>query len=251
MSAKRLGMLTPSSNTVVEPTTGSILDQVPNVTGHFSRFAVTEISLSQQALAQFDAEPFMNASSLLADAHMDVIAWNGTSAAWRGFNEDVSLCQTIGERFGVKATASMLALNMILRHSDAMEFGLVTPYIDEIQNKMIENYVEDGFTVVAERHHGTRVNFDFSQISSDEIRAMTLEVAAHKPKAMIIVCTNLPSAHLVDSLEQETGIPIYDSTSAVVWHALRLAGVDTTAITGWGSLFTEPRLQQASLSGQS
>jgi len=244
MSAKRLGMLTPSSNTIVEPTTGAILDQLPNVTAHFSRFAVTEISMSQQALAQFDAEPFMTASSLLADAHMHVIAWNGTSAAWRGFDEDVALCNAIGEQFGVKATASMLALNLILRKSNAMDFGLVTPYIDEIQSKMIQNYTDDGFTVVAEQHHGTRVNFDFSQIAASEIRAMTLEVAAHKPKAMIIVCTNLPSAHLVDSLEQETGIPIYDSTSAVVWHSLRLAGIDTTAISGWGSLFTEPQLQQ-------
>lgn len=236
-------MLTPSSNTVVEPTTDAIVSRLADVSAHYSRFRVTEISLSDQALAQFDPEPFMASSSLLADALMHVIAWNGTSAAWRGFHEDVELCAAIDKQFGIKATASMLALNMILENSSAKSFGLVTPYIDEIQDKMIDNYVVSGFDVVAERHHGTKVNFDFSQIGEDVIRSMTLEVAAEKPKAIIIVCTNLPSAHLVDSLEQQTGIPIYDSTSAVVWHALRLTGVDTSTLGDWGSLFTNPALQ--------
>jgi len=243
MTIKRLGMLTPSSNTVVEPTTTAILAPLANACAHFSRFRVTEISLSKKALAQFDTEPFMESSSLLADAMMDVIAWNGTSAAWRGFHEDVELCNAIDQQFGVKATASMLALNLILEKSAATEFGLVTPYIDEIQTRMIENYSNAGFTIVAEQHHGTKVNFDFSQIPESVIRDMTLKVAASKPAAIIIVCTNLPAAHLVDSLEQETGIPIYDSTSAVVWHALRLAGINTNDIKGWGSLFNNPALQ--------
>ncbi len=41
-----LGMLTPSSNTVLEPTTTHMLESLDEVTAHFSRFKVTEISLS-------------------------------------------------------------------------------------------------------------------------------------------------------------------------------------------------------------
>jgi maleate isomerase len=66
---------------------------------------------------------------------------------------------------------------------------------------------------------------------------MTRAVAAENPQAIMIVCTNLRAAPLVEQLEQETGIPIYDSLSAVVWRALRLAGVDTAPIKGWGRLF--------------
>lgn len=238
MQKTRLGMLTPSSNTVVEPITTDIVQALPHVSAHFSRLPVTEISLTPQALGQFTLEPFMAASQLLADARMHSIAWNGTSAAWKGFDQDDALCAAITERFGVPATASMKALNAILEATDAKQFGLVTPYIDAVQNKIVENYSAAGFTVVAERHSGISENFAFSEISGEHISAMVRAVAADKPQAIMIVCTNLNSAQLVDELERELSIPIYDSTSAVVWHSLRLAGVDTHSIDGWGQLFS-------------
>ena len=50
----RLGVLTPSSNTALEPLTSRLAEQIPGCSAHFSRFAVTEIALSAQALGQFD-----------------------------------------------------------------------------------------------------------------------------------------------------------------------------------------------------
>jgi maleate isomerase len=237
MKTIKLGMLTPSSNTVVEPLTSAIVSALPNASAHFARLPVTEISLQPHALDQFTMRPFLDASQLLADARMDVIAWNGTSAAWKGFDQDEQLCDAISERFAVPATASMKALNEILLATDARRFGLVTPYIDEVQQKIIENYQAAGFDIAAERHSGIQVNYDFCEIGADHIAAMTRAVAAARPQAIIIVCTNLRSAPLVDQLERELDIPIYDSLSAVVWHALRLTGVDTSPIHGWGRLF--------------
>ena len=43
-------MLTPSSNTTLEPVTANMLAGLPDVTAHFGRFRVTEISLAEQAL---------------------------------------------------------------------------------------------------------------------------------------------------------------------------------------------------------
>lgn len=39
----KLGMLTPSSNTALEPITSAMVSGLPNVSAHFSRFTVTEI----------------------------------------------------------------------------------------------------------------------------------------------------------------------------------------------------------------
>ena len=36
----KIGMLTPSSNTILEPVTYQILSDIPNVSAHFSRFVV-------------------------------------------------------------------------------------------------------------------------------------------------------------------------------------------------------------------
>src|ERR1700710_1507376 len=120
----RLGMLTPSSNTTLEPLTGGMLAGLPWVSAHFSRFRVTEIALTGDALAQFDDRPILAAAELLAHAKVDVIAWNGTSSGWLGFDADQRLCERIEAATGIRATTSMLALNEILASTGGRRFGV-------------------------------------------------------------------------------------------------------------------------------
>ena len=87
-----LGMLTPSSNTALEPLISAMVAGAPNITAHFSRFPVTEIALDANVLAQFDDTKILDAAMLLAHAKVDVIAWNGTSGGWLGFDADERLC---------------------------------------------------------------------------------------------------------------------------------------------------------------
>ena len=238
MSAVRIGMLTPSSNTVLEPITQDIIAPLDNVSAHFSRLKVTEISLNSHGLAQFELDPFMHAAGLLADARMHAITWNGTSAAWRGFHEDEALADAIRDAYGVPATASMLALNTIMATHGFTRFGLVTPYSDDVQARIQDNYRARGFDITAERHSGISINYEFAEIEAEPIREMVRAVATSRPECIIIICTNLRAATLVREMEADTGIPIYDSTSAVVWHTLKLVGVDPARCGAhWGSLF--------------
>jgi maleate isomerase len=235
----RLGMLTPSSNTILEPVTSAMLSGLPEASAHFARFPVTEIALSDTALAQFDDEVILRAAQLLADCRPSTIGWNGTSAGWLGFDADERLCATIQARTGIPACTSVLALNEIFRRKGIARFALVTPYRDSVQARIIANYRQAGFDCIAERHLDQQENFSFSQVSADQIRQMVREVAAEKPQAITIFCTNLRGAPLAAELEEETGIPIYDTISTVVWKSLRMAGADTSRLTGWGSLFQE------------
>src|ERR1700751_330780 len=91
----RLGMLTPSSNTALAPLTYAMLAGIAGVSAHFSRFKVTETPLSESALRQFDDSEILRAAELLANAKVDVIAWNGTSASWLGFDRHERLCEEI------------------------------------------------------------------------------------------------------------------------------------------------------------
>jgi len=234
----RIGMLTPSSNTVLEPMTSAMLMGLPEVTVHFARFPVTEISLTDQALGQFDNEKILRAASLLADARVDVVGWNGTSSGWLGFEADELLCREITATTGIPSTTSVLALNEILTTRNQKEFALVTPYLDEVQARIVEVYSRSGFRCVAERHLRLHINFSFSEVSESDIRRAVREVAAARPKAITTFCTNLQAAHLAAGLEQEFRIPVYDTISTVVWKALQLAGADPSRIQGWGSLFS-------------
>lgn len=234
-----IGMLTPSSNTVLEPLTQAMVADLPEVSMHFGRFKVTEIALSDQALAQFDDTEILRAAELLAHARVDVICWNGTSSGWLGFESDERLCARITQATGIKASTSMLALNEILARKGAKTLGYVTPYTDDVQGRIIANYDRLGLACRGERHVGLRDNFSFSEVTAEQLTQMTREVAQEKPDAIAVVCTNLRAAPLVEELEQELGIPIYDSTATAVWKSLVVAGVDPARVTGWGSMFRE------------
>lgn len=234
-----LGMLTPSSNTVLEPVTSAMVAPLPRVSAHFSRFPVVEISLRPESTRQFQLEPILHAARLLADARCQVIAWNGTSSAWLGFETDRRLCTAIHAATGARACTSVLALNDVLQRLRAHRIGLVTPYLDEIQAWIVQAYTDAGFEVVAERHLGDPGNFSFSQVGPDTVRGLVRAVAAAKPDAIAIVCTNIAGAPLVAELERELELPVLDSVAVVVWQALRLAGVDPAQVQGWGRLFSE------------
>lgn len=234
-----LGMLTPSSNTVLEPVTAAMLAGLPEASAHFGRFRVTEIALSKQALGQFDDGEILRAAELLSHAKLHSIGWNGTSSGWLGFDADERLCERITAATGIPACTSVLALNEILRLTGVKRFGLVTPYRDDVQAKIVANYARAGFECAAERHLGLQDNYSFSEVSADQIRAMAREVAKAKPEAITLFCTNLRGAPLVEELERETGIPVYDTIPTVLWKSLKLAGVDPKRVQGWGRLFRE------------
>ena len=68
---------------------------------------------------------------------------------------------------------------------------------------------------------------------------MVREVAASKPDAVLTLCTNFPAATVIPAIEAETGIPMFDSVSIGVWHALKLAGIDTRPASAWGRVFAQ------------
>jgi maleate isomerase len=234
---KRLGILTPSSNTILEPTLAAMLASTPEITAHFARFKVTEISLGATAISQFDIGPIVDAAMLLADARVDVISWSGTSSCWLGVDADRQLCAEIERRVGVPSTTSVLALIEAFRLRGVQRYALVTPYLDEIQAKILANFADLGLACVGERHLGDRGNFSFAEIDETTIASMIRAVAAEEPQAITTFCTNLRAARVAAELEAELGIPIYDTVSTGLWGALRLAGADATRTTGWGTVF--------------
>lgn len=239
LNRKRIGVLTPSSNTALEPLTSAMVSQLGNVSAHFSRFGVIEISLQEASSRQFNSDKILAAAQLLADARVDVICWSGTSASWLGFEKDDALCARINEFTGRPATTSVLALNEAMALNHISRFGLITPYIQDVHDRIINNYRNNGMTCVANRHLNIQDNFSFGEIEPDQLANLIREVARDKPQVIVTMCTNLRAAQLVHDLELEIGIPIYDSVSAVVWKALRLVQIEPQRVCGWGQLFNE------------
>jgi maleate isomerase len=232
-----LGVLTPSSNTALEPLTSALAAAVPGCSAHFARFKVTEIALSTQALAQFDDSKILAAAELLADARVDVIGWSGTAAGWLGFDADRRLVERIRAHTGIPATTAVLALNELLALQGITRLALVTPYTADVQQRIVDNYRAIGIEVVAERHLGICVNHDFALVEPARLEALMHEVAQARPQAITTFCTNLRAAPLAERIESTLGITLLDTVSTTVWGMLRAAGADPAAIRGWGRLF--------------
>jgi maleate isomerase len=238
----RLGMLTPSSNTALEPITNAMLAGIPDVSAHFSRFKVTEIALSETALAQFDDSEILRAAELLAHAKVDVIAWNGTSASWLGFDRDERLCERITAATGIQACTTVLAYRDLLRKIGSKRIGLVTPYRKDVQDRIIANWGSEGLHCVAERHLSLQDNFSFAEVPEAEVADLIEQVVGEGCDAVVVLCTNMRGAGAAGFLEARLGIPVFDSIAVTLWACLIATGVDPARIEGWGGLFADPVL---------
>jgi maleate isomerase len=222
---KRLGILAPSSNTVLEPETVKLLPIDGSVTSHVSRLRVVQISDDVSSLQQFEIEPVLIAAELLADAAVDLILWNGTAASWLGFDRDRQWVAAIEARTGIRTTTAIIAINEALQQLGARRIGLVTPYVEALEKRIIANYSGIGIDVTAAVRSDLTTNTDYAAITPDEIAEMVREVACSPVDAILILCTNLAGSSVAPALSRELGVPVLDSVRVAIEHSLAvLAG---------------------------
>ena len=234
--AVRIGMITPSSNTVVEPVTSAMTAHLlGDLSVHYTRIPVTKISLERDSLDQFELEAMLDAARLLADARADVICWNGTSAAWKGVQADRLICEAIRRETGIPATTATIAQVEAFNAYGISRYALAVPYLSDVRRAIERVYREEGFECVSSQDLGISVNFEFAAIGLDALRDLIRGSDSPAAQGISVICTNLAAARVVEEMEQELGKPIFDSLILALWHPLRILGW-TTPIHGWGRL---------------
>ena len=229
----RIGMLTPSSNSVVEPWCYKIIGSIDNVSVHFGRVEVLWIDDKEASISQFYDENMIKGFDLLSHVKPMVIGWNGTSASWLGLERDRVLIDVIKKRTGCRVVTSTLSIVEALTALNISKIGLVTPYVDSIQKKIINNFELEQLECVSERHFNMTDNFSFGEISESKIYNAAEEVISEGAEAVIILCTNLAGAGIVNTLEKRTGVPILDSVVLTIWGAFRSIGLNTNPLVKW------------------
>jgi maleate isomerase len=232
---KYIGWITPSANTVVERVTIGILREFPKVSPHFSRTSV--VGAVDPFPDTYDFDDMLRAARILADAHLDVVAWNGSKGGSLDFALDHELVERITSATGAPSTTATLAIDSVFREDGVRRFALACPYVDSYRDRIVATFAREGYECVAARNSGLSDNYSFSQIGLDEIAGMLRDVAKSKPQAIVTFCTNFPAAPIAAELEDELGIPIYDTVAMAVWGALRLCDVDTAPGRAWGRVF--------------
>jgi maleate isomerase len=235
-SIGKIGHITPSCNSALEHITSLVAAPVAHrVSNHFTRIPVGTISLSKRDRGQFETETMVDAARLLADAAMDVVLWNGTSACWNGTAADVEMCEAITRETGIAASTTILAQYEVFERFGIRSFGLAVPYTDDVTTKCVATFREAGYDAASQANLGLTVGRDMAYVPFSEIRGLIRAADAPDAECIIVVCTGLPAAFVVDEMEQELGKPVFDSALVTAWKGLQAVGM-TDPLEGWGSL---------------
>jgi maleate isomerase len=235
----KIGHITPSCNTALEHitslVTASFADRVSN---HFTRIPVGDISLSEHDRDQFTPKIMLGAARLLGDAAMDVVLWNGTSACWNGAQADIEICEAITRETGISASTTILAQYGVFESLGIRRFGLAVPYTDDVMARSVETFGEAGYEAVSSANLGLTNGREMAYVPFDEIRRLIRSADSSEAECIVVICTGLPAAFVVEEMERELGKPIFDSVLVTLWEGLSKADV-SAPVSGWGQLLSE------------
>ncbi|OGL04784.1 MAG: arylmalonate decarboxylase [Candidatus Rokubacteria bacterium RIFCSPHIGHO2_02_FULL_69_13] len=172
-------------------------------------------------------------AQLLADAKVDLIAFNCTAASVVAGPE--SVCRRITEATGIPATTTIQAVLAALAAVRARRLALVTAYPPEVTAAEVRFLEAQGFEVADRRAEECEHPLQQASIPPDRWQEIALELKDTPADALLISCAGIEIASVLQRIEDDFGRPVIASNQALVWHCLRLLGIPDS-IPGFGGL---------------
>jgi maleate isomerase len=221
----RLGFLIPPGNPTVEP---EVIQMAPaSVTVHFSRMVAhgpTGTLDGQEERNRTQIAHIGESAALLAMVKPNVIMLAHTATSYTlGRHAEAELVQRLRVQCGTPVATAFGSVVAALRALGATRLALGTPYSEAttLQGKALLE--EHGFEVV---RHGRLPDVTNIYDETPE-RARQLGRSVDTPAAQVVFLSGLgmPTISILDALEKDLGKPVISAASAMMWQALRLAGV--------------------------
>lgn len=214
----RIGLLVPSSNTMIEP---DFYKNVPSEWSvHTSRMYLesTTVEGESRMLDEFALPAAQN----LATANPHVIVFGCTSAgALRGNQYDAELTQRISNETGIPVVSVIKSVRQTLAKHKAKKIVVVTPYIDELNNRIRTSLEEDGVEVLRIKGMGISMNYKIAEVPKEQIIKLSLDsLDGLNPDLLFLSCTNFPAMSALGDLRKLIKIPIITSNQVAVEAAV-------------------------------
>lgn len=212
----RVGLLIPSSNSVMEVDFYRNLQH--DTTVHTGRMYMVDTTVAGESrmLDEFT----MPAAEAVATAHPHTTVFGCTSAgALRGKAYDRELCERIEQATGAPAISVIDSVNEALRATRAQRVVVVTPYIDELNERIRASIEEEGIEVTAIHGMGIANNFDIAQVTPNEIHDFVQQRVGPRPAAdaLFLSCTNFNAMSALSPLKIAYGdLPLVTSNLAAL-----------------------------------
>lgn len=226
----RIGMLLPSGNVIIEPQVNAMLP--PGVALYATRLPLRGSS-EAELLAM--AENVEEAARLLAHAQVGLIAFNCTAVSTFSKTMEAGIKRRIEEATGLPALATSEALVFALKALRARKLVLLSPYLQEVNDREAAFLEGQGLEVLSATGLGLNTNTEMAALPPDTWLDLARRHRDERADAYLISCTAVRSAEVIDALERELGRPVVTSNQAIIWHCLRRGGVEER-VEGFGSL---------------
>ncbi len=223
-AGKRVGLIVPSTNTVMEP---DLYRHLPaGVTLHTSRMLL-------EGSVTIEAEELMldvylpECAKQIGTLQPDVVVFGCTSAgALRGPAYEQELAEKLSRSAGAPTVTIMGAVVEELRRREFNSVAVLTPYSAEINDTIKDSLEASGFSVPYINGMDVRGAFNIAAVTPTEIieyaRQQLEGVAAD---CLFVSCANLRSVDVLGELRAVAGRPVITSNQAVLESVKRALAV--------------------------
>lgn len=211
---KRIGLLVPSSNVVME------VDFYRNLPSHVSvhtarmYMEATTVEGESRMLDEF----VMPAARDVATARPHVIVFGCTSAgALRGNAYDSHLCRAITDQTGVPVISVISSVRRAIAKEGFRRVAVVTPYIEDLNHRIKKSLEDEELLVTSIHGMGISENFAISEVTPAEIVAFALEkVDLAEADGLFVSCTNFRAMAALSELRRAFPIPVMTSNQVTL-----------------------------------
>lgn len=234
-SRARLGLIVLETDQTVEAEARSLTKDLDGVTIYHSRIHM-EPEVTHDTLTAMKARLPGAAALLPKDFEFDAIGYACTSAATVIGSDAVAACIDSAHP-GVPVTEPITAAIEAMHALGAQRVAIVTPYTAAVTAPVAERFATAGLVVTGLGSFMEASDLVVARIApvsiAEGVRSIVQQGVCD---AVFVSCTSLRVLDAAPGLEAELGVPVVSSNMALLWHLLRLAGVNDD-LSSFGQLF--------------
>jgi len=219
MGRKRIGLIVPSSNTVMEVDFYRNLS--PDITSHSARMFLekTTVKGEEEMLDKHLPVSVNNIKTMKPDA---VIFGCTSAGALRGNEYEKKLCEKIENCTGAKTISVMSAVQELLGEISPDKIAVLTPYIDDLNSRIKNSLNDKGYNVVKIMGMNISNNFNIALVTPKDIYDFSSEVLTDIDfDCIFLSCTNFRAWEILSELNDKYNLPVISSNFAVFYKTLK------------------------------
>lgn len=223
MTALRLGLMVPANNTTME---AELLAWLPAG----ASCTTLRIPRRQGLLGRADLPEYVGQAESMArrfaEEPVDLVVYGCTAAGiLAGPERDAAIAASLEKITGSPVVTTASSMVASLEEEGASNIALVTPYSDEVNERLKAFLACSEIRVRNMKSLGAANVEELGAIGADAVAGLARETVDSGCDALFIACSQLPTRAIVGPLEKEFRKPVWSSIKATAWRACDALGV--------------------------